>query len=312
MKPAVILFVYNRVEHTKNAWKALNQCIASDDLDLYVFSDGSKNESDNDSILKIRKYIKDNIPKTSFRTVTLYEEESNKGLASSVINGVSKLIEQYGSVIVIEDDLIVSKNFLQYMRNALIFYGNDKRIWSISGYTPDFEGRLDIKDDVYFHYRGCSWGWGTWKDRWEMVDWNVSDYNKFIFNKSKRKRFNRGSADLSEMLDRYMRHEIDSWAIRWCYAESKNDKVTVYPKYNLVYNAGMDGSGTHSTEKDVNFACELEKEKKMNFKVYEDIDLSIIYAFNNNYKKKMNPFVFFKHRLGSVYKRLKYKNQYSI
>src|SRR5699024_3409085 len=107
---------------------------------------------------------------------------TNKGLANSVISGVTKVIDKFGKVIVIEDDLISSTDFLSYMNNALEFYEMNKSIWSISGYNIPIDIPSNYKHDVYLSYRGCSWGWATWKNRWNQTDWSVKDYDAFKSN----------------------------------------------------------------------------------------------------------------------------------
>ena len=132
------------------------------------------------------------------------------------------------------------------MNNALDFYNKDEKIWSISGYNLPIEIPKDYEYDIYLGYRGCSWGWATWKDRWNTVDWEVKDYKKFKHSYRKRKIINRGGPDMAQMLDAQMKGLCDSWAIRWCYEQSKQNKYTVYPVKSLIQNCGLDGTGTHS------------------------------------------------------------------
>ena len=114
-----------------------------------------------------------------FKKIHIIKAETNKGLARSVISGVTEIIEQYDKVIVVEDDLISAPDFLQYMNNALDFYKEDKSIWSICSYTFKMNIPVHYKHDVYLSYRGGSWGWATWKDGWKKVDWEVDDYSNF-------------------------------------------------------------------------------------------------------------------------------------
>ncbi|MFW6016806.1 MAG: glycosyltransferase, partial [bacterium] len=240
MLSPIVLFVYNRPEHTKKTIKALKKNKLADKSKLFIFSDGEKSANDKQKVKEVRKIIN---KIDGFKQGKVFESEENKGLANSVIDGVTKIINQYGKVIVLEDDLITSKNFLRYMNRALDFYEEDKKIWSISGYNLPIGIPDDYKHDVYLSYRASSWGWATWKDRWDKIDWDINDYSEFINDKSAQKLFNRGGSDMKNMLKSQMEGKIDSWAIRWCYNQFKNDSYTIYPVVSKVKNIGMDGSG---------------------------------------------------------------------
>ncbi len=197
-------------------------------------------------VLETHKYIKTLINNNKFKKLQIEIASENKGLAKSVIYGVSKIINSYECVIVLEDDLVTSRYFLKYMNEALDYYKENKKIWSISGYNLPIEIPLSYKEDVYLSYRACSWGWATWKDRWDLNDWAVKDYDLFKKNRKSQRLFNRGGLDMSNMLECQMAGKIDSWAIRWGYSQYKNDMYTIYPVKSLIKNIGLDGSGTHS------------------------------------------------------------------
>lgn len=239
----VIMFVYNRVDHTKKTIEALIRNKLANESILYIFSDGSKNNDDINEVKMVRNYIRK--LNYGFKKIIIIESDYNKGLAKSVIDGVTRIINEHKKVIVLEDDIITSENFLEYMNDCLKYYEDNHRIWSISGYNLPIKIPIDYKSDIYFGYRACSWGWATWKDRWDKNDWDVSDYTDFINDKKKIKVFNRGGNDMSNMLDRQMKGEINSWAIRWCYSQYKNDSYCVYPVISKVENIGNDGSGTN-------------------------------------------------------------------
>ncbi|KTD88414.1 sugar transferase [Paenibacillus etheri] len=246
MLAPVLIFVYARPEHTKQTIESLSSNYLASETDLFIFSDAPKNEKSIEMVKLVRDYI-DTIPdKKIFRSVKIIKSEVNKGLANSIISGVSEIVKLNGQVIVLEDDLITSPDFLNYMNDALKFYENDKKIWSISAYTFDLEFPDKYKSEIYLSYRACSWGWATWKDRWDTVDWKVTDYKTFKKDKRLRDKFNRGGRDMSGMLDAQIAGKIDSWAIRWCYSQFKSDMFTVYPRVSRVRNIGLDGSGTHS------------------------------------------------------------------
>ncbi len=237
----IVLFTYNRLDHTKQTIEALAHNNLAKESDLYVFSDGAGSKDAEEDVQKVRNYLK-NI--TGFKKVELAFSEQNKGLAKSIIDGVSKVFENNERVIVLEDDLETSPYFLQYMNDALDYYKPDE-IWSVAGYTPAIQIPETYTYNTYLVHRNCSWGWATWKQNWQKTDWNVKDFQSFFENKSNHQKFNRGGNDLAIMLLKQQQNIIHSWSIRFNYAAFKHNLPTVYPCTSLVKNQGVDGSGTN-------------------------------------------------------------------
>lgn len=266
----VVIFTFNRLNHTKKTIEALKENILASESEVFIFSDGARTKEEEIKVNEVRQYLKE---VDGFKRVIVIEAEKNKGLANSVINGVTEIINQYGKIIVLEDDLVTSKYFLEYMNEALNLYQFREDIWSISGYTPNIDVRKEYKDEIYLIKRGASWGWATWKNRWELNDWNVSDYKEFKGNKKKVKEFNLTGSDMAPMLNDQMEGRINSWAIRWVYNQFKYNMWTVYPILSFVKNIGADLSGTHSNmtnRYDVNLAEKLVK-LELNIKPNDEV-----------------------------------------
>jgi len=248
MLAPVVLFTYNRPLHLKRTISALakNKLIA--ETELYIFQDGSKNSSDKEKAEEVKKLIEEF---TSAKTIHKIFRKENYGLAKSVIAGVTEVFKSHDAVIVLEDDLVTSPNFLDYMNSGLKYYENNSRIHSITGYSLPLKTKLLIDEDVFFSPRAGSWGWATWKDRWTKPDWDVSDYEEFKRSLRQQKEFNVGGEDLTPMLKAQMRGDINSWAIRWSYYHFKMNGLCVYPKISKVNHIGNDSEGTHvsSTKK---------------------------------------------------------------
>lgn len=286
----VVIFVYARPEHTIRTIEALAKNHLANETQVYIYSDAAKNEKAIKNVEHVREYI-DSLPERNlFKSVKIFKAESNKGLANSVISGVSEIIKQYGNIIVVEDDLLSSPDFLQYMNDALDFYKEDNEIWSICGYTFNINIPKDYQNEVYLSYRGGSWGWATWKDRWVQVDWKVSDYNQFKSNKKLRDKFNRGGRDMATMLDLQMQGRIDSWAIRWCYTQSKLDMLTVYPVVSRIKNIGLDGTGTHSGISSKYDAALSNNSQKCRFDK-PNLDNNIVKSFKDKFGTKFDFFI---------------------
>lgn len=240
---SIIIFTYRR--KIDKLIESLLQNNLAKESDLFIYSDGYKIDVDKNEVLKVREYLK---TIEGFRSIHIIEASQNKGLANSIIGGVTEIINKYEKVIVLEDDLIVSSDFLEYMNEALEFYKNDSTIWSISGYGPKLRCLDDYHKDLYLSPRGSSWGWATWKDRWDSVDWDVKDFEKLKHDKQMRKEFELGGDDMYKMLELQMLGKIDSWAIRWCFSQYLQDKYTVYPVKSKIVNDGFnDSKGTHNS-----------------------------------------------------------------
>ena len=222
-----------------------------------------KNENDKYRVSNVRDYIK-NID--GFKNLEIIRQEENIGLANSVINGVTKVIQQYGRVIVLEDDIVTSPYFLSFMNKALNYYINHRNVFSVTGFN---HSPLTMKipkyyyHDVFLNPRASSWGWGTWKDRWEFVDWDVKDYLNLYMDKSFKRSYNISGNDKFDMLRDQMDGKINSWAIRWDLTHYKFNAGCVYPTISYLNNIGFDGTGVHCGKKGLfSFYNDLELAKK--------------------------------------------------
>ncbi len=281
----IVLFVYNRPEHLKETFLHLLKNNIAESSDLFIYSDGPKNSEDSIKVKSVRDYLK---TISGFKTIRIIEKEHNNGLANSVIVGVSEVLQKYPKVIVVEDDLRVSVDFLSFMNAALDFYSQNPKIFSISGYNFPIDIPTDYYYDVYLSYRASSWGWATWRDRWNKADWEVQDYQEFKKDKNAQRLFNRGGEDLTPMLHKQMKGVIDSWAIRWAYSHFRNDAFCIFPVKSKVKNVGTDSSGTHSgNTKKYNVALNDD-----NRKVVLTHNLTLNAEILQNMKKFVQPSLF--------------------
>lgn len=259
MNAPVVVFAYKRYEHTKKVLEALDNNYFASQSDIYIFCDAAKGESDRNAVEKTRRYLQEFKETNSFLNCYLFFATNNKGLASSVIDGVSYVLKKHENIIVVEDDLITSRDFLQYMNEALEYYKEDDEIGAISGFSYPLKALKDYSYDVYFARTGNSWGWGTWKNVWNKVDWEVSNYKQFKNSIQQRWKFNNTQKGISNMLDRQMQKKIDSWAVRWDYHFFMNKLLTVYPIATKVCNIGFDETGTNCNKEERRFDEAQEK-----------------------------------------------------
>lgn len=240
----ICLFTYNRVHETRQTVEALKSNYFAEESDIFIFSDGARNEASEKSVEQVREYIR---TISGFKSVKVIEAKENNGLANSIISGVSQIIKEYGSVIVVEDDLITSRNFLSYMNQALNRYRWETKVFSISGFSVKIDVEEDYTYDTYFWGRAHSWGWATWADRWNSVDWEITDFETFKSDSSMQKSFNKYGSDLTKMLISAKIGKIDSWYVRFTYNQFKQEKLTVYPITSKVINNGFMDGATHTS-----------------------------------------------------------------
>lgn len=287
----VVLFVYNRPEHTLRTVEALLQNRLAEKTDLIVYADASK-PGDEEKVRRVKKFIHSI---NGFHTVQIFKRDENFGLAKSVIDGVTRVVSTYGKIIVVEDDIITSPHFLEFMNQALCFYADAEKIYSISGYNLPLDILKIPKHysfDVYVNPRPHSWGWATWQDRWARADWQVTAYNEFINDKKSVKRFNAAGADLSKMLKMQMEGKIDSWAIRWCLTHFLDNALSIYPVHSFVNNAGLDGSGVHCEKGGGKKFIHQQLSDGKNFNFVEELQVNdeILQSFCKAYTPKINVF----------------------
>jgi len=281
----IILFVYNRPEHTQKTLQALADNSFSEKSKLYLFSDGPKNDSDIKKISKVRDIVNKLSGRFFERELTF--RDSNLGLANSIITGVNQVFEYHDTAIVLEDDIVTSNLFLKFMNDALRTFEFREDIKSISGYTFPINIPKHYTKQCFIAPRVSSWGWATWKKYWTKVDWELVDYEKFIKNKEQKKKFNFGGEDLTNMLISQQKGKIDSWAIRWTYFHFKTKSYCLYPTKSLVKNIGIDNSGTHihhPTKFNVNLHSE---DRKIVLDKNIDIDDELLENFRKVFKKNL-------------------------
>ena len=280
----VILFTYNRPDHTQKTVEALGANGGARESDLVIYSDGPKREEHRASVMAVRDYLR---TITGFGSVSIVERPRNMGLAASVIAGVSEVLERHGRAIVVEDDMITAPDFLSFMNEALTVYQGRPDIFSVTGYNYPLAVPADYRGDAYLSYRSSSWGWGTWADRWQQVDWAMSDYHAFAHDDAALKRFARGGDDLFAMLKLQMEGKLDSWSIRFDYAHYKHDATCLHPVRSRLRNIGFDGSGVHcdvSNEYDV----ELDSAEKP-FLLPPDLEIDpvMLRVFNDRFRPSL-------------------------
>lgn len=236
----IVLFVYNRPEHTRRTLDALAANPLADESDLIIYADGPKKPEHAATIEQARAVAR---TASGFKSVTMIERDSNLGLANSIISGVTEVCKAKGKVIVIEDDLIVAPQFLTFLNRGLDRYENEPNVFQVSGYMFPIE--FD-KTEPSFLPLTTTWGWATWKRAWDAFEPSLSHIGELEKDGSLRRRFDlNGSYQFFDMAKRQQRAIVDSWGIRWYMTVFFLGGLVLYPGRSFVKNIGADGSGTH-------------------------------------------------------------------
>jgi hypothetical protein len=236
----IAVFAYDRPDHLRRCIEALKQNALAADSDLFVFSDATGDPARALRVGQVRDYIR---TIGGFRTVTVTEQPVNMGLAASIILGVTKLTRDFGKVIVVEDDLLASPYFLQFMNDGLDIYADDDRVAGIHGYM--FPVGCELPETFFLRDPGC-WGWATWKRAWDLFEVDGGRLKHEIERRGLKKIFDYdGQYNYSGMLEDQIAGNNSSWAVRWYASVFLAGMLTLHPAASLVRNIGKDGSGTH-------------------------------------------------------------------
>jgi len=237
----IALFVYNRPDHTRRTLNYLQKNLLADESRLFIFSDGAKTTADEPKVEQVRQLIKE---VSGFKSVKVIKSKENLGLANSIIKGVTQLVNEYGKVIVFEDDLLSSPYTLQYFNEALTKYAKQEKVMHIGAYMFDLGDKT--LPETFFYRIATSWGWATWSRAWKDFE---PDIDKLMaqFDKKKISKFSiDGTMNFWRQMLGFKAGRNNSWAIRWYASIFLKDGQALHPSHSLVQNIGHDGTGVHS------------------------------------------------------------------
>ena len=236
----IVLFTYNRLDHTRKTVEALQRNVYAKESVLYIYSDAPKSEAAVEAVQAVRDYLR---MIDGFREVHIILREENWGLARNIMDGVTQIVNQYGKIIVLEDDIVTSRYFLKYMNDALEIYKKTPQVMNVSAYMYPLV-TADLPEAFFMHYGYC-WGWATWKDAWDLFE---RAPKKLIqeFTKDDIYHFNlEGAVDVWQQVIANEEGRLYTWAVFWYAAIFRNKGLTLTPRTSLTLNVGMDGTGEH-------------------------------------------------------------------
>jgi hypothetical protein len=243
----IAFFCFNRADKTRAFLEALSQNDLAAESELFIFCDGPRNIRDLPKVKEVHAVI-DKI--SGFKKVHVTKREINYGVKNSIVGGISEVLKNYEKIIIVEDDILCAKSFLRFINEGLDFYRDEKNVWCITGFNYPkkmLNFPQNYAEDIFFlKARNSAWGWGTWRDRFQKIDFEISDYEQFIKSKEQVAEFNKAGGNLSTMLTQQKQGKIDTWDVQISYAMFKNAAYTLYPIKTLTKNIGFDASGVHT------------------------------------------------------------------
>ncbi|MDO1451009.1 hypothetical protein Q0590_32340 [Rhodocytophaga aerolata] len=244
MLAPIVLFVYNRPWHAKQTLEALSKNILADKSILYIYADGPKVNPSIEDLEKIKETRQTIREKQWCKEVHIIESDTNKGLADSIVNGVTNIVNRYEKIIVLEDDIVTSKGFLKYMNDALKLYVDEEKVMQISGFIYPIKTK-GLPETFFYNVNSC-WGWATWQRAWKYYNGNTRE---LLNNLSKQADFNtldfnggQGNAFYQQLVDN-LEGKLYTWAIKWHTSMYLKKGYCLHPRYSLVRNIGHDNTG---------------------------------------------------------------------
>ena len=240
----IVLFVFNRERHTEQTLNALMENSLADESILYIYSDGFKDNSLPEEVICINKVRRIIRAKQWCKEVHIIESKDNKGLANSIVEGVSEIVNQYGKVIVLEDDIVTSKGFLTYMNNALSFYENEEKVMHISGFMYPHD---ELLQQTLFYNVPLCWGWGTWQRAWKFFEPETKQLVNYFDASNSWDNMNKfGGNVLEKQLRDNLSGKLKTWFIKWHSSILMQKGFCLFPGKSMVNNIGFDGTGIHN------------------------------------------------------------------
>ncbi len=272
---------YSRINHLKQTIEALQKNTLAKQSELYIFSDAPK-DGDEETVGRVREFIH---TVDGFKKVHIIERETNGRVANNR-GGIKWLLDKYGKMIFMEDDIVTAPGFLQFINDGLDFYKDDEKILSIGGHTPNLTLLKIMSKDYYITKRFHGWGFGIWESQYKQMEY-LPDWKTISKDKILKKQLNEVGNDLWNMVENESLGTVDAADIKFCYLSAKKDLYNILPTQTLVRNIGLDGSGVHCGDDDIHKDDVLSN--KVNFTFSEDygLDDAITKEYKNFYDKPL-------------------------
>lgn len=283
--PAIILFTFNRLDEFKETFDNLKNNYLFDKFQIYIFNDGSRNKNDEKEVFLVRDYLLA-LDKEFENIVELIFRNENFGLSKSIIEGVDYVLNRHNEVIVIEDDIVTNKYFLDFMMKSLLYYKTNKDVFTISGFSFSLKSiPKNYQFSTFMSLRPFPWGWAIWKDRWDNIEWNKLELLT-KWNNDNSNNFNRGGDDLIPMLKNEFKGKINSWDVLLMFNQYLMNMYSVFPIKSYTHNIGWGENSTHNKGFNHYEPILVSNEDHDNLTFCDSENQQIINSFSYHFSKK--------------------------
>ena len=242
----IAVFAYNRPKHLRYCLNSIADNELSSSSPLVIFIDGPKNNREKDLVNECIDVAR---LENRFGSVEVLSQENNLGLSRSILKGVTYVLERYGSIIVLEDDMRVSPNFLNFMNAGLNLYEKNPRVSGLHAYVYPIKS---LSEEAFFLRGADCWGWATWADRWMEANFDSAELLSNLETSGQSFQFDlEGAVGYSTLLKSQVEGLVDSWAIRWHAYNFIENKICLHPPVSLLKNLGNDGTGRHYAKQEI-------------------------------------------------------------
>jgi hypothetical protein len=282
----IFVLAFDRLDHLKKVINALSRYTKKSEI-IYIFADNSNNKSL--KVNQVHSYIK-KLNQKKFKVII---RDDNLGLKENWWRAYDFMFKKYDKVICIEDDILINKNFMTFMRDKLISYQYNKKVMSITGYAFPIKLPKNYKYDIFFSQRSNAWGQASWRRVWTLFKKNKENNLDILLNKNKLSKLSKGGNDIVHMFVQDYLAAINSIQIWWVWNILKNNGLCINPVNSLVANIGFDGTGTHYKNKvkkssTINISKKNLNSLKPNSIIYNDeLSKSFSNFFKISYKQNM-------------------------
>lgn len=243
----VIVFAYKRPQLLEATLRSLAANDLAAQSHLHIYCDGPKADAADQDLAAIQAVRTIARNASGFAGVRVVAAERNKGLARSVIDGVSEVLQQHDRAIVVEDDVALSPFFLRFMNDALERYATDEKVWSVGSWS--YFAEPGTHADNFFVRFPDSIAWGTWRRSWQHFEQDGRTLVERLRATGKDQALEAdGRVDyFGPMLQQQLEGRVDSWAIRWTASCVLHGGLNLFPRTSLSKHMGFGEGATHET-----------------------------------------------------------------
>lgn len=271
----IVCFGYDRPNHLNNLLSSLEKNPEAQDSDVTISIDGV---NENTNLQLHNKTLEVANQRWNFKSTNILYRKTNLGCRENILTSINEMFDKTNKLIILEDDLLLGKYFLDYMNKSLIFYENYSDIWHINGYS--YPQLVNNSTSASISRFVSPWGWGTWKNRWETFISKNYHKENIISNKNSEDiyKFNHnGLYDWEDIIKKHQLQKTSIWDAYWYQAVFLENGYSVFPNKSFVQNFGFDGTGVHCSDTN-DWKTKLNNKKIRHFP--KNIDVGKVHYLN--------------------------------